>query len=463
MSRSRTTTSDSVESVPSTVTASRTTRSRATPSAKPNVTSRAKTGDTARTATKNRLATRQDAGVDTQDESPTKPPTTASTATRLTSLKSRTVSQTKPDVPKPTTATGGRTTSRVAAPRTVRNPVTAKREDPKPVVNGEVDELAASIQNTLTLNGNAKASSSKPQAKTTVGATRPRLVSRTTMTSNTTNSNGLGAKTRTRIGAPVSEMPVLPAGSVGRRTIGSRTTSSSASRPPVSAGTHSRSSTAVSQTGNERAERLTFLPPDTILRVEPEALDLAQLQQVKTNLNKGITAIKSAQAEGYRYERLGAARTSEARKGSPIEDGKVKEWTDATMKVAIDDLSIVLRQLMAHLLSISKDGSEWMSEALTAVRSRMQIAKACSDFGLVSVIAISVRQPLYKGRADDVYCWTALFLAENPRRESANSSGHLGTRERSSGKAQQLGGCLLPSIGQQTDRGFRNARKVGNL
>jgi hypothetical protein len=387
MSRARTATSDSVESVPSAVTASRTTRSRATPSAKPAVASRAKTGNTARLATKNRSAPEEDVAADPQVESPTKPPTTASTATRLTSLKSRTVAQTKSDVSRPTTTTGVRTTSRVPASRTIRTPVTAKRETPKHVVNGEMDELAASMQIALTLNGNAKASSSKPRTATSASVVRQRVASGATISSNAANGNSSATRARTRIGAPTSEPPGPSAGSGDRKTGGSRTVSSSTSRPGPSANAQPRTSTPAPQTGHA-GERLSFLPPNTLLRVKPEKLDLAHHQQARTSLNECITAFKAAQAEGYRYKGPSGDRTSEAGKASPTEDEKVKEWTDATMKVAVDTCCAVLRELTAHLLSGLADSHEWISDALTAVRMRMQIAKACSDFGLVCPIAI---------------------------------------------------------------------------
>ena len=396
MSRTRTATSNSVESVPSAATTSRTTRSRATPSAKPAIASRAKTGDATQLAKRTALNSKEDLRAEPQDESPTKPPTTASTATRLTSLKSRAVAQTKSDGPKPTTATGIRTTSRAPASRTVRTPVTAKRETPKPLVNGEVDDLATTMQNALTINGNAKASSSKPRAATSGSVVRQRVASGATISPKATDSNGSAARPRTRVGVPVSEPSGTSASSMHRRTVGTRTVSSSISRPPVSSEAHPRTSTASLQTGQAGAH-LTFLPPNTLLRVEPEALDLAQHQRARATLNKSITAFKSAQAEGYRYERAGAARTSEAGKGSPFEDGNVKEWTDATMKGAVDTCCGALRQLTAHLLSASRDGQDWVSDALAAVQKRMQIAKACSDFGLVCLIGILVRQAVVKG------------------------------------------------------------------
>jgi hypothetical protein len=379
MSRTRTTPSDSVESAPSATTASRITRSRATPSAKPVASGHTRTGATVRTAAQARPAGKVDTDPIT-NESPCKPSTVASSATRLTSLKSRAVSQTTSSVPK-TTTNGLQSASGAGASRTGRKPANATREASNNVGNEEVDQLAAGMQTALTINGNAKASSSKPKTTMpTANAARQRVASGSTIASNTTNGTAIAARLRTRTGVLVSTTPTPSAGLIGKKPVASRPTSSSDSR-----------TSAVPSQGTGASSLPAFLPSITLICVKPESLDAVPLQQAKENLNKSITTFKSAQAEGYRYERLDTTGPPEAGKGRPADKGKVRESTDATMKAAVDICCVALRHLAAHLLSGVRSGPGWISEALTAIQLRMQIAKACSDFGFVRAIDLSIK------------------------------------------------------------------------
>jgi hypothetical protein len=392
MSPVRTTTSDSVDSeAPAAAAPSRITRSRATPRAKPVVAGRPITGTTARAVPNPRLASQDDAQA-SSNESPTKPPTTGTTATQLTSLKNRAVSRAISEVVKPSNS-GVRPPSRVAPTRTGRTPVSAKREGSKILATGEVDELAAKMQNALTMNGNAKASSSKSKPLTSTTTARQKIASES-------NASTLVARARTRPDASTSVTPASSAGPTGKRTIGSKSTPPSSSRPPLIGASHSRSSTVPSQS-TESPERLAFLPPNTLLHVKPEALDAIRFKEAKANLNKSIADFKSAQAEGYHYDRLGADKSSGTGQRQLADDQKAREWTDATMKVAVDNCWLTLRQLTGHLLSAYKSGPEWISEALMAVQWRMQLAKACSDFGLVRACNLPLQQRLLPCRADD--------------------------------------------------------------
>lgn len=102
-------------------------------------------------------------------------------------------------------------------------------------------------------------------------------------------------------------------------------------------------------------------------------------------INKCIASFKSAQAEGYRYEPSSAGKrpiSTQSRQDS--ETGVEKQWTDSKIKAVVDDCSAALRSLTGDLLARKGESMEWDGEAIAAIQLRMQLAKACSDFGLVS-------------------------------------------------------------------------------
>jgi hypothetical protein len=133
----------------------------------------------------------------------------------------------------------------------------------------------------------------------------------------------------------------------------------------------------------ETATRLDLIPSNTLLDISPQSLTSTQLQKTKLDINKYISSLKSAQSEGYRYERAVPAKRADTARTRDEGDQENKKWTDSKMKETIDGCCLALRRLTGHLLAGEREGSEWTVEATGAIQLRMQIAKACSDFGLV--------------------------------------------------------------------------------
>jgi hypothetical protein len=120
------------------------------------------------------------------------------------------------------------------------------------------------------------------------------------------------------------------------------------------------------------------------LHIPAHLLDPAEIQQAKMTINKCITSFKSAQVEGYHYDKPTAGRRLSAQAKKEPETDKDKHWTDPKVKEVVDSCSAALRGLIGHLLATKSGAPDWDAEAIAAVQLRMQIAKACSDFGLVS-------------------------------------------------------------------------------
>ena len=149
------------------------------------------------------------------------------------------------------------------------------------------------------------------------------------------------------------------------------------------------------------------------------------MQQIKMSINKCIASFKSAQVEGYRYEipAVTTKRTISHSRKEPKSDSGDKQWTDVTIKAVIDECSAGLRGLTGDLLAKSEASSSvWTTEAVAAIQLRMQIAKAWSDFGLVSQTSMS-ETALRSTDGTLFYVGTAFVYCQAYGRDSAASNG----------------------------------------
>jgi hypothetical protein len=190
-----------------------------------------------------------------------------------------------------------------------------------------------------------------------------------------------------------------------------------------------------------------LIPSTTLLSIPPLSLSTTDLQSTRLTINKCINSFRAAQEEGYKYvpkvaEPVNAGRTG-ARKALPTRTKLVskddkeevvekdRKWTDESVKEIVEECVVALRRLTGNLLgsypptskavSSHADAAEtapeagdeeetgvmkengigkWVEDALAEIRLRMQIAKACSDFGFVSISSSSDYTRLSGDRAD---------------------------------------------------------------
>lgn len=385
MSRSRTTTSDSSATTGSatTSTLTRTTRSRAQATTVPATTRPTVANATGSTSAKvvmpapppTRTRKRVEAPI---DESPTKASSTAPTATRMTSLKERAAVP----VRRAASNTTAETARRLATTTPARTARTASRTVSATKQANEVDELADALQDNLKVESATKlATRTASTARGTVPLQKPPAQRTRVASGSTIASSASNARARTRTADSGDQSTSTVPVNLPRRT--SKLGQASPSKPAADIGRHARTTTTSTSAGD--SARISIIPASTSLCIPARALTPSETQEVKMTINKCIASFKSAQAEGYRYEPSSAGKrpiSTQSRQDS--ETGVEKQWTDSKIKAVVDDCSAALRSLTGDLLARKGESMEWDGEAIAAIQLRMQLAKACSDFGLVS-------------------------------------------------------------------------------
>lgn len=275
----------------------------------------------------------------------------------------------------------------------------------------QIDELVDALTNDLQIED------AQPVPARAAQARPDRAATRTAQNGNAAPPTA-AARARTRSNPPTT--------SSTSRSLNARRDLPLGSRPPgVPPSESERKSIPVSS--------LNIIPSGTCLVIPKKALEPQEIRQLRGTINQCVSSFKSAQAAGYLYKptigpiagnkqgiriklsqntssskpRATTSSTSEAA-GPSLESKEVQDvgeagtdWSDEKMRKVVTRCADTLKALAGHLLACkpARDQSErgtdqtqkqadlatqWTSEVQASVQLRLQIAKACSDFGLVS-------------------------------------------------------------------------------